>query len=117
MESGHPRAGLLLDVYHVYKGGSSFESLRFLNGAMMHVLHINDYPAAPPREQITDAARVFPGDGVAPLPDVLRTLRDIGYRGYLSLEVFNRDYWKQDPHLVARTGLRKMKAAVRRALA
>jgi sugar phosphate isomerase/epimerase len=116
MESGHPQACLLLDVYHIYKGGSDFQSLRFLNGAVMHVLHMNDYPALPPRDRITDAARVFPGDGVAPLGLILRTLRDVGFRGYLSLELFNPQYWKQDPHLMARTGLRKMKAAVRSAL-
>ena len=30
----------------------------------------------------------------------------------LSLELFNRDYWKQDPLEVAKTGLAKVKAAV-----
>jgi hypothetical protein len=35
----------------------------------------------------------------------------------LSLEVFNREYWKQDALAVAKTGLAKMKAAVDRALA
>ncbi len=49
MESSHPQACLLLDVFHIYKGGSDFGSLRFLNGSAMHVLHMNDYPAAPPR--------------------------------------------------------------------
>jgi 2-keto-myo-inositol isomerase len=94
IESGHPQACLLLDVFHIYKGGSTFDSLHFLNGNAMHVLHLNDYPAVPPRERINDAARVFPGDGVAPLRAMLRTLRDIGFRGYLSLELFNPAYWK-----------------------
>jgi sugar phosphate isomerase/epimerase len=112
MESGHPQACLLLDVYHIYKGGSDFEALRFLNGEVLHVLHFNDYPATPPRAEINDAARVFPGDGVAPLKEIVRTLRAIDFDGFLSLEVFNRDYWKQDAHLVARTGLKKMKSAI-----
>ena len=116
MESGHPQACLLLDVFHIYKGGSNFDALRFLNGSALHVLHMNDYPAVPPRDRINDAARVFPGDGAAPLGTLLRTLRDIGFRGFLSLELFNPEYWKQDPHLMARTGLQKMKAAVRAAL-
>jgi sugar phosphate isomerase/epimerase len=116
IESGHPRACVLADVYHLYKGGSSFDSLRLVQGNVMHVLHMNDYPADPPREQITDAHRVYPGDGVAPLDTFLQTLRDIGYRGVLSLEVFNREYWKRDAQEVARTGLEKMRAAVQRAL-
>ena len=48
---------------------------------------------------------------------LFRTLRDIGFRGMLSLEVFNREYWNQDPLLVARTGLEKTREAVQKALA
>jgi 2-keto-myo-inositol isomerase len=53
---------------------------------------------------------------VAPLTSVFRDLNAIGFRGALSLELFNRDYWKQDPLSVARTGLEKMRAAVRKSL-
>jgi sugar phosphate isomerase/epimerase len=116
MESGHPRACILADVYHLYKGGSSLNGLRLLSGSSMHVLHFNDYPANPPRASITDASRVFPGDGIAPLKEIVRDLRDIGYRGVLSLELFNRDYWKLDALTVARTGLDKMRSVVRSSL-
>jgi 2-keto-myo-inositol isomerase len=34
----------------------------------------------------------------------------------LSLELFNREYWKQDPLEVAKTGLTKMKASVEKAM-
>jgi sugar phosphate isomerase/epimerase len=111
VESGHPQACLLLDVYHLYKGGSKFEGLRLLNGKALHVLHCNDYPDQP-RQSITDAQRVYPGDGVAPLKTILGDLYQIGFRGALSLELFNRDYWKQDALAVARKGLEKMRTVV-----
>lgn len=117
IESGHPKACLLLDVYHLYKGGSGYDGLRLVGGTGMHVIHANDYPADPPRDKITDAARVYPGDGVAPWKAIVRTLRDVGFRGMLSLELFNREYWKQDPTLVARTGIEKMRALVKKSLA
>ena len=117
IESRHPQACVLADVYHLYKGGSDFAGLRLLNGANMHLLHVNDYPATPPRSEIGDANRVYPGDGVAPLTTIFRTLRDIDFRGMLSLELFNRKYWKQDPLEVARRGLSKTRQAVRQALA
>ncbi len=117
IESGHPSACILADAYHLYKGGSHFRGVRLLNGASMHVFHFNDYPASPSRAQITDAQRVYPGDGIAPLKELVRDLRDIGYRGVLSLELFNRDYWKDDAFTVARTGLEKMRAVVKAALA
>lgn len=114
-ESGHPDACMLPDVYHIYKGGSDFNGLRMINGAAIHVFHINDYPNDPPRETISDADRVYPGDGVAPLSQILRDVYATGFRGILSLELFNKEYWAQDALTVARTGLEKMRAAVIRA--
>lgn len=116
IEAGHPDACILADVYHLHKGGSSIEGLKLLSGNAIHVFHLNDYPAAPPRATISDAHRVYPGDGVAPLTELFRTLRAIGFHGMLSLELFNREYWKQDPLTVARTGLEKMRASVRKSL-
>ncbi len=117
VESAHPQACILADAYHLYKGGSDFDGLRVVAGPAMHVFHINDYPARPERKEITDAFRVFPGDGVAPLGTLFRNLREVGFRGMLSLEVFNREYWKQDALFVARSGLEKTREAVQQSLA
>lgn len=116
IETQHPLACLLLDVYQLYKGDSGFEGLRLVAGSAMHTLHINDYPADPPRQTINDSHRVYPGDGIAPLPRILQILDETGFRGYLSLELFNREYWKQDAFQVAKTGLEKMQAAVQKAI-
>jgi sugar phosphate isomerase/epimerase len=116
IESGHPHACILADVYHLYKGASEFGGLRLLNGAAMHTFHLNDYPAKPPRGEITDAHRVYPGDGIAPLARTLRDLREAGFRGVISLELFNREYWKQDALTVLRTGLARIRAVVRASL-
>ena len=116
MESGHPQACVLPDVYHLFKGGSGFGGLKLLQGKTIGIFHVNDYPSGKDRHQIGDADRVYPGDGVAPLKEVLRTLRDIGYRGMLSLELFNPTYYKLDAFEVAKTGLEKLKAVVKESL-
>lgn len=116
IESGHPDACILPDVFHLYKGGSGLNGVRLLSGRSIQVFHLNDYPAQPPRERINDSDRVYPGDGVAPLNDLIRDLHAIGFRGHLSLELFNEEYWKLDPRTVALTGLEKMQAVVRNAL-
>jgi sugar phosphate isomerase/epimerase len=116
IESGHSQACILADVYHLHKGGSGFTGLKLLHGVSMQVFHINDYPAKPSRADITDAHRVYPGDGVAPLRTMLRDLRRSGFQGVLSLELFNREYWKQDALTVARTGLEKMRSVARASL-
>jgi sugar phosphate isomerase/epimerase len=115
--SGHPRACIIPDIYHMYKGESDLDGLRNLGGVKVHVLHANDYPADPPREKIGDGHRVYPGDGVAPITRILRDLHASGFRGFLSLELFNREYWKTDAPTVARTGIGKMRSVVRKAFA
>ncbi len=116
IESGHPKACLLPDVYHTYKGGSDFNGFKLLSPRAIQVFHLNDYPADPPRETIGDRDRVLPGDGIAPLTQILQDLHANNSRAVLSLELFSPVYWKQDPLQVAKTGLAKMKAAVNKAL-
>ena len=116
-ETNHPNTCLLLDSYHLYKGGSGFGGLRLLNGALLPVFHINDYPAQPPRAQIDDSHRVYPGDGIAPLGELFRTLKAIGFQGFLSVELFNPDYWRQPAQTVARHAIEKTRSAVSQALA
>ncbi len=111
-EAGHPGARILPDVYHLFKGGSDFDGLKLISGATIEIFHMNDYPAEPAREAMQDKDRVYPGDGVAPVADILRDLRHPDHPTVLSLELFNRDYWQQDALEVAKTGLAKMKAAV-----
>jgi len=110
IESGHADACILADVYHLHKGGSPIEGLALLQGHRLPVFHVNDYPADPPRAAIQDKDRVFPGDGVAPLAAIFSHLRKIGFDGFLSLELFNEAYYKQDAGTIARTGLEKMRA-------
>ena len=116
-ESGHPKACMLPDVYHTYKGGSDFNGYKIISGRTIQVFHMNDYPADPPRETIGDRDRVMPGDGIAPIPQILRDIYANGCRAMLSLELFNPGYWKQDALTVAKLGLAKMKAVVQKALA
>jgi len=111
VESGHADACILADVYHLHKGGSPIAGLALLQGRRLPVFHVNDYPADPPPAAIADKDRVFPGDGVAPLAAIFSHLRQIGFDGFLSLELFNEAYYQQDARTVARIGLEKMRAA------
>jgi len=114
-KSGDPDACVLLDAYHMYKGGTPPSVMKLLGRQAVHCFHMNDYPADPPRETITDADRVWPGDGIAPLSELLRALADNHCQVVLSLELFNREYWKLPAEQAARTGLEKLQAAVAKA--
>ncbi len=105
-------ARILPDVFHLFRGGSGFNCLKLVNGKVIDVIHMNDFPASKPAEEQTDSDRIYPGDGVAPLKQVLRDLISMGGTKVLSLELFNKTYWKQDALQVAKTGLQKMKQLV-----
>lgn len=115
--AGRPDASLLLDVFHLYKSGTPFTALRQINGGALHVMHLNDYPQAADSSTLNDSNRIYPGDGVAPFRQILRDLRDNGFRGYLSLELFNREYWKKSAEENLATAMKKIKSTVQAALA
>lgn len=105
-----PDVRILPDVYHMFRGNSGFHSLKMLDGKLIEIFHLNDYPSHKGREEQNDSDRVYPGDGAAPIFDILKDLKNMGGEKVLSLELFNRSYWDKDPLLVAETGLKKMKA-------
>ncbi len=111
-ESGRADASILADVFHMYKGTGHHGGLKLIGPRTLGLVHVNDYPADPPRETIKDADRVYPGDGIAPLGEIFADLRAAGYSGMLSVELFNEAYWARPAEEVARTGLDKTRAAV-----
>ena len=108
---GDPDATVILDPFHCFVGGGPIESIGKLNADQIAMSHFNDAPADPPRETQRDPDRVMPGDGIIDLKLYCDMLRQVGYDRWLSLELFNRALWEQDPLEVARLGLKKMRAA------
>ena len=115
--AGRPDASLLLDVFHLYKSGTPFTALQQINGASLHVIHLNDYPQAADSSTLNDGNRLYPGDGVAPLRQILRDLHTSGFHGYLSLELFNREYWTHTADENLARAMEKIRATVRAAMA
>lgn len=105
-------ARILPDVYHMFRGGSGFNCLQLVNGKVIDIIHMNDYPGNKSAQEQTDSDRVYPGDGVAPIKQILQSLKAMGGTKVLSLELFNKAYWKEDALHVATTGLQKMKRLV-----
>ncbi|MDD4797626.1 MAG: sugar phosphate isomerase/epimerase [Eubacteriales bacterium] len=92
MESNVEKPLMLCDVYHAYRGGDTLSKLDLIGAQMLGLVHINDYPASIPAPQIKDSDRVLPTQGDAPYGEIIQTLHNIGYEGYLSLEIFPAGY-------------------------
>lgn len=107
-----PDKSVVMDSFHIFRGGSALDDLALVPAEMIAVFHINDAPAGIPREQQQDKDRVMPGDGILPLEEIVRRLAQKGYRGALSLELFNAALWEKEPLEVAREGLERLRAIV-----
>jgi len=95
-EMGHPALGVLLDTYHFNMEESSWtEPFRraMVAGKLWHV-HLGDNNRLPP------------GRGLINFHAIIAILREAGYRGYLSAELWARP----DPDTAARQTLAYMRA-------
>jgi 2-keto-myo-inositol isomerase len=108
--TGDPRATVVADVFHMIRGGGRVDDLLLIPGDRLANFHINDVPAQPDPLTQKDEDRVMVGEGIADLPRVIANLRSIGYRGPLSLELFNRELWSQDPETVIRRGIERIRS-------
>lgn len=116
LDADHPQARIIPDAFHMHIGDSGFSGLRKLQGDFIAIFQFNDAPAAPPRHELKDEHRVFPGDGILPLEQCIRDLLDIGFTRCVSLELYNPGYWEREPLSVAREGLEKTVTVIERAL-
>lgn len=107
LDANHPKAMVIPDVYHMYISEGGFEGIKLLKGESIAIFQFNDAPASPSLDQLNDSHRVYPGDGILPLTQIFKDLKGTGYKGCISLEMYNPEYWKQDLMMVAETGLRK----------
>lgn len=110
--TGRENVGMTVDAAHFYGGGGLLEELEALDPSRIFAFHLDDLEDTP-KEAITDATRVLPGQGIVPLDAICARLKTIGYDGPCSIELFRPEYWAWDPHELAV----KARAAARRVLA
>lgn len=96
------------DIYHLIRGGGRLEDLLQFKPGQLGIFHINDLPAEPPFAVQTDHDRVMLGEGVIDLNLSIALLRQISFNGPVSLELFNKKLWSQDPLTVLKTGFERL---------
>ena len=108
---GDARLGLVIDAFHFYVGGSTLETLERLDPRRLFIVHMTDADHGD-RTRLGKPNRIFPGEGVLPLKEMIASLRRIDYPGPYSLELLRPQYWTMDPSFVARRGLESMRRFV-----
>jgi len=103
--------GLVIDTFHFYAGNSTLEAIETLDPEKLFIFHINDAENLP-KEELTDAHRLYPGTGILPIKEIKERFDRIGYDRMVSIEIFRPEYWNEDPFEVTR----KAKAATEQVL-
>jgi 4-hydroxyphenylpyruvate dioxygenase len=93
--AGHPALGVCLDSFHILSRGSDPKGIEDIPGEKIFFLQLADAPLlAMDVLQWSRHYRCFPGQGGFDVAGLLRHVLAAGYRGPLSLEVFN-DVFRQ----------------------
>ncbi|HET9019013.1 MAG TPA: TIM barrel protein, partial [Acetobacteraceae bacterium] len=105
----HPALGLILDSFHTLAIGDDLDGLARVPAEKLFFVQLADAPRLS-----MDALswsrhfRNFPGQGGLDVAGFVRAVVAAGYRGPLSLEVFNDDFRAAPARLTARDGLRSL---------
>jgi 4-hydroxyphenylpyruvate dioxygenase len=107
----HPAVGLCLDSFHILSRASTLKELSEVPGDKIFFLQLAD---APHKDmdvlQWSRHYRLFPGEGAFDLVAFTAAVLDAGYRGPLSLEVFNDVFRQSSPVRTAIDAVRSLGA-------
>jgi 2-keto-myo-inositol isomerase len=104
--------GIVLDCFHFHAMNSRLEDLRQADPNKIFVFHIDDCEDLPVGA-LRDHHRVWPGHGCVDLDAILGTLKEIGYREMVSVELFRPEYWDWDIERTIRTGIETTESIIR----
>lgn len=107
-EANDPDGTLILDAFHNWNSQSTLDDIRQIPSERISHYHIDDADPHKPVGTQTDPDRVMPGDGQIDLKSEIQVLKEIGYSGTVSLELFNAKLWAEDPLDVLKIGLERM---------
>jgi 4-hydroxyphenylpyruvate dioxygenase len=107
--ANHPALGLILDSFHTLALDDDLAGLSDVPPAKIFFAQLADAPRLS-MDVLSWSRhfRNFPGQGQLPVAAFVRDLIGAGYRGPLSLEIFNDEFRSAPARLMARDGLRSL---------
>jgi len=106
-QSAEPNLGICFDLFHYYTGPSKLEDLKLLTKETLSLVQVCDL-AGVARELARDADRILPGDGDFQLDPIFERFREIGYDGYVSVELMNPILWGMKGSQVGEMGMKAL---------
>ncbi len=108
-EANCPNGGMLIDTFHFVKAGSTIPDLKQVDMEKVFLVHVNDAkPLSMGFKEQSRGFRFFPGEGEAPLKEIMSCFVEKGYKGFYCIEIFNEKYWAEDPAAVVEKSKKSM---------
>jgi 4-hydroxyphenylpyruvate dioxygenase len=106
----HPAAGLVLDTFHILARKTDLNAIRAIPRDRIFLVQVADAPLLE-MDYLSWSRhfRNFPGQGDLPVLDFMEALVATGYRGPLSLEIFNDQFRAGSARRVAVDGHRSLR--------
>jgi 2-keto-myo-inositol isomerase len=92
--SGRENIGLAMDLFHFYRSNVTMEDIESMPMDNILIVHVDDCENRPIKD-LKEEHRVYPGLGIMPVKEYLKILKNGGYSGFLSVELFREEYWKR----------------------
>ncbi|OXR38719.1 xylose isomerase [Pseudomonas jessenii] len=101
--ANQPNGGLLLDIWHLQRGGIDFNDITKIPARFIKSIELNDAHkyAIEPLWMDTIHKRVLPGDGTFDIPAFIKAVQAAGYEGPWGLEVLSDTHRKLPLELMA----------------
>jgi len=112
--SKQANVGIVMDTFHFHLSQIPDSEVRAIPREKLLMVHVNDAENLPV-EKLRDGHRLHAGLGVLPLVETFRTLNEIGYDGFLSIEIFREEYWNQPVNQVVLEAKRSLDAVLGKA--
>jgi 4-hydroxyphenylpyruvate dioxygenase len=107
--ANHPAIGIILDSFHTLAPGFPTSAIAAIPADKIFLVQLADAPQLD-LDVLSWSRhfRCFPGQGNLPIRDFMKAIEATGYRGPLSLEIFNDQFRAQSTRDVALDGLRSL---------
>jgi len=104
--------GIVLDSFHICSRNNPIEPIAALPADKIALVQVSDAPALVMDPlSLSRHYRCYPGQGEYPIVDYLDAVTRSGYRGPLSLEIFNDQFRGASASAIAIDGMRSLRAA------
>jgi 4-hydroxyphenylpyruvate dioxygenase len=104
-----PNLGIVLDSFHACVRGNAIEPMSAIPADRIALVQVADAPAIQMDPlSLSRHYRCYPGQGDYPIVDYLNAITRAGYRGPVSLEIFNDQFRGASPNSIALDGMRSL---------